>query len=169
VSDGLKFEIDFPKITVDEGFAEKIGLVELMGQEAQTTRTRILANVNSGKDAEGSALRPYSPAYAKQKSEKGVGGFGPTGSTTPNLLVSGELHRAMQAKVPKSLTDTADIFFEGSHKGGFSNAGLASSLQRRGFTGWFQFGSADLARIFRSFSNRIYQNVSKIVVVDDDR
>ena len=152
----MKIEMDFPDIKIDDKWIEKLNLPKVMAQEVQTTRTRLLTNLNQGQNAEGGGLRAYSPGYAKFKQASGR-------STVPNLNWTGELHRSMQATVPKSLEDEAKIQFQGTHKGGFSNAGLASTLYARGFAGWFQFGSVDLKRIQESVMKAIDKNISKLL------
>lgn len=153
----MKFEIEFPDIAFNEKFAED-DLVQVMGQELQTQRTLIVSNLNQGKGADGDSLRPYSDAYEKLKAGSGR-------STTPNLNWSGELHRSMDVKTPKSIRDAGEITFKGTHKGGFSNAGLAASLNARGFTGWFQFGQSGLDRIQKAIMSAIDKNLKKAVDV----
>lgn len=155
----MKIEIEFPKITVDQQFVEKLDLPKIMNQEMLTTRTRVIQQLNKGQDAEGAHLRPYSPGYAKLKLKSGR-------STTPNLNWTGELHRSMQIQQAKSLSDgETKMTFSGTHKGGISNAGLASSLYRRGFTGWFRFGQRDVKRIQEAVLRAVEKNIKKLIDV----
>jgi len=173
----VKIEIDFPEIKIEDQWVEKLGLPKVIGQELQTSRTRIEDNLNDGKDANGVALRPYSPAYAyakargievrgqkKRKKSRPEKTYGPAyGGSTVNLLVTGELHRSMNVNVPKSVDEEGTITFQGTREGGLSNAGLAASLYARGFVGWFQLGKADLKRLQESIMKAIDKNIKAIV------
>lgn len=153
----MKIEIDFPKVTFNEKFTEA-DLVKTMGQEMLTQRTVIVQNLNQGRGADGVSLRPYSPGYAKFKAASGR-------STIPNLNFTGQLHRSMDVKTPQSISDVAEVRFQGSHKGGISNATLAASLKARGFVGWFSFGRTGVDRITKAVMQTIERNLKKAVDV----
>lgn len=154
----MKVSFEFPKIEINEKWLDDGELPQLLGQESLTTRTRLISAFQSGVDANGEKLRDYSPAYAKQKLEK-------TGNTVPNLTVTGELARSIDVKTPKRLDEPADIYFKGTHKGGFANSGLAQSLYQKGFRGWIQWGRADIDRIGKSISKLLDRKLKNFIDV----
>lgn len=101
----VNYSIEFPKVNFDTDFVRKLDLPKLFTEETLNTRTRIVADTLSGHEAEGGSLRPYSESYGAFKREL-------TGSDTPNLLMTGELHRAI---VPVATSDGVNLAFQGSH------------------------------------------------------
>lgn len=166
----MKFSLEMPLIKIEEALTKSGELEKYMGQEALATRTRLISEFQKGKDANGNSLRPYSRSYNRQKwadknktpLDKNTPDPAPL---TPDLTVTGELARSIDVKTPKSLTEPAEVFFRGTHKGGFANAALARTLYERGFVGWFQFGKPDLERIGESFSKLIDKVIAKLIDV----
>lgn len=79
----------------------------------------ISARTDRGRDAEGSAFKPYTPAYARQKSgftrsgkSRGRTAGGGTLGNKVNLRVTGQMLSGMRAKVSASGTNLiAKLFF----------------------------------------------------------
>lgn len=127
-----------------EPFAERESLV---------TVTNIKTNLDLGLDADGQALRPYSPGYARMLEAEGE-------STTVDLLRSGDLRRAMQVR---RTPGGAEVYFLGQHRrSGMSAATLAQSLEDRGFVHWFGMGMRDTDRIERAAGEWLDEQLKKI-------
>lgn len=101
----MKYEIKFPKLKFDEQFIKKLDLPTLFKQESLNTMTRVKAETQQGRTADGGALREYSPGYKRYKEET-------TGSGRTNLTVTGELMRSM---VLEQTGDDTSIKFQGTH------------------------------------------------------
>lgn len=119
------FAISFPKVTFNKDFVKKLDIPKIAYEETVNTRTRIVQSLNQGRQADGSGMRPYSPGYARMKRER-------TGSSTVNLLVTGELHRAM---IPRKTADGAELNIQGQHAPskpfGATHAGTGSAAGRK--------------------------------------
>lgn len=174
----MKVKLEMPKITIDASALNLNQLLDICKQEALNTTARLKSETGQGRDADGGALKSYSPEYAKRKAYgkvRGAGGVrGTGGSKTPaigpvnvttNLTVTGELLGSMQVR---QVADGAEIFFLGDHasKGGkLTNVALAGYLIAKGFKDWFGFGIQDEARINNRFAKFVDSAVKKLIVV----
>lgn len=125
----MKYSIEFPKIQFNHDILSKLELPKFMQQELLTTRTRLIADTQSGKTASGGALKAYSSAYAEWKREK-------TGSSTVNLTLSGELMRAI---VLAAIPGGYSLKFEGQHapskRGSSRSASTSTGKAKKSNTG----------------------------------
>lgn len=97
----MRITFQAPKINIDQTWIKRLNFPKIAQEEAANTRAQIIQNLNAGAQADGSSMRAYSPGYARLK-----------GSSTPNLLVTGELHRSF---VVRALPDGAEVVFHGQH------------------------------------------------------
>lgn len=87
---GIKYSV--PKIN-PRAFADRVNIemATIMNLEV----THIKLRTSQSRDADGAAFVPYSPAYARYRVEK-------SRDTTPNLLFTGSMLRAMSSNSSRS-------------------------------------------------------------------
>ena len=147
----------FDTIRVDPKALGLEDLKKIAEQEVTATVRRTVSAQFKGVDADGAAFRPYSKKYAELRAKKGLG-------ATVNLSVSGELKGSRMVGVSPT-NDGAEGIFSGTHKGGLSNAELASILESKGFKDFHAFGKVDVDRIHKRFEKEIEKSLNKLLDV----
>lgn len=148
-------DIKIPKVKLDaQAFLKSLDLQNTLRSELQNVRTRIVKDTVSGKQATGAGLKPYSASYSEYKKKK-------TGSSTPNLTLTGELMRSI---VDSEIKDGHQLAFQGQHKGNFANSQLAQWLYEKKFTGWFQYSKQkDIEPIWTRLKQKFGNNIKNII------
>lgn len=98
-------------LQLTKSLAEAINLPTIFKEEMLNVRARLIADTQSGKDAEGGGLKPYSRSYTEAIDSGRVFGKAP-GNHTPNLTATGQLMRAMQIEASGL---EVKMFFQGTH------------------------------------------------------
>ena len=151
-------ENQFPKITIRSEIFQDPAFWNEVGLEALATADAIKVRLLRGEGADGSRLREYSRGYGDWKEKE-------TGSRTPNLLLSGQLHKSIVAVTPvnESGAIVGKIEFNGSHSSRLSAAGLAQSLIDRGFKDWNAWSTSDIDRMDDAATETIIKNFPRLV------
>lgn len=148
----MAFRAEIPRIEVNVSEIQVRQAVKAVQEEMADQAAICRKRAQSNQRANGGAIKSnYSKGYVEAilagevKSKTGVRKT----STIPNLTVGGDFLNSIQMA---TLSRGARIYFNGNHPSGESNASLARSLFRRGFSGWFEVSKADRTRI----SKRIF-------------
>lgn len=165
----MKVSITFPKVRVNPNAIAPAKILKLCKEECTNTLARLRQAVGSGKGADGQNIKPggYSPEYAIRKAEgkvqggtRGTGAKGAKG--VPNLTVTGDLLGSEQVRASPD-GKGAEIYLNGGHYSGISNAQLMAHHISKGFEGVFEFGQTDIQRVEKR-ADQLLEEVAKTLI-----
>lgn len=115
----------------------------------------IFFNGSHATGASGAPTRP--PKSPKPKA--------PGGNTSPAKSARAKRVSGTGRRIGAKLAKAAHLGHRAGGTGSIPNSQLAATLERKGFTGWFEYGEEDLARIEKSYGAALEKMLARMVQI----